>query len=106
MMAALAHDLRTPLTAVRLRLEAAPAQLRERIEPDLIRLSALIDDSLSLAQVGVGDPVLTTVDLGELISTCQRDRAERGQRVRLGETTIVSVETDPALLQSFGQSGR
>lgn len=99
MMAALAHDLRTPLTAVRLRLEAAPAQLCERIEPDLIRMCALIDDSLSLAQVGLRDPVRTTVDLGELISTCQRDRAERGQRVRLGETTMVGVETDPALLQ-------
>lgn len=99
MMAALAHDLRTPITAIRLRLERAPAKLRRCIEPDLSRMTALIDDSLSLAHVGVSEPAWMTVDLGELISICQRDRSERGQPVRLGETTTVDVETDPAMLQ-------
>ncbi len=67
------HQLRTPLTALRLRLENAEAgladeQLRLELEAaieETIRLSNLVGDLLRLAR-NEGPPVLTTVELSSL----------------------------------------
>ena len=46
LMAAIAHDLRTPLTSLRIRAEAAPEPQRVRMSADIARMEALIADLL------------------------------------------------------------
>lgn len=90
-IAALAHDLRTPITALRLRAEDAPAELRARLTADLERMSSMIDDCLSFATLGVipRDPQPVRLDL--LIRESLRARPpETASPGSLAEVTIVT----------------
>jgi signal transduction histidine kinase len=80
------HQLRTPLTGIRLRLEAiareggsAGAQA-EKAEAELDRLSALVDDLLTLARVSEPQPAGRAVDLSELVTDAAGRWAERGAK--------------------------
>lgn len=76
------HQLRTPLTGIKLRLEAirseggAAAEEAAKAEAELDRLSALVDDLLSLARASSEEAVAEPVDLGEAIRAAQRRWAE------------------------------
>jgi signal transduction histidine kinase len=73
------HQLRTPLTGLRLRLEAIRAeggfagQEAAKAEADLDRLGAIVDDLLALAGASSRDATAVTVDL----ETIARDAAAR-----------------------------
>jgi len=70
------HQLRTPLTALRLRLESLEAQPQEGLDAALAethRLSRLVDALLALARVDGGRPQPIAVDVGALL----HERAEQ-----------------------------
>ena len=50
MLTAIAHDLRTPLTGLRIRLEAAPEPQRARMVADVDRMEAMIGEVLAFAR--------------------------------------------------------
>jgi signal transduction histidine kinase len=50
MLSAIAHDLRTPLTALRLRVETVEGAKRERMIADIERMQAMIRDILEFTQ--------------------------------------------------------
>jgi signal transduction histidine kinase len=87
------HQLRTPLTGLRLRLEAIreeggfPAEQAAKAEADLERLSALVDDLLALARAGSPDATAAPVELEHLAEdglVRWRQAAEAaGKRLRL-----------------------
>jgi two-component system, OmpR family, sensor kinase len=87
------HQLRTPLTGIRLRLEAIAqeggraAEQAAKAQAELDRLSALVDDLLALAHASSSDATATSVDLGELASEAVarwREGAEAaGKRLEL-----------------------
>jgi signal transduction histidine kinase len=66
------HQLRTPLTGVRLRLEAImqdggrAGEQAAKAQAELDRLSALVDDLLALAHASSADATATSVDLSDL----------------------------------------
>lgn len=99
MMAALAHDLRTPLTALHLRLTAVSPKLRDRLQPDLDRMAALIEDSLALARLEAMTVERSSIDLEAFVRAAQLERLERRQEVRLGGLASVVVSTDEPLLR-------
>jgi signal transduction histidine kinase len=90
------HQLRTPLTGLRLRLEAIreeggfAAEQATKAEADLDRLSALVDDLLVLARAASPDSTAGPVDLGELARHAAgrwRQAAEAaGKRLELDTT--------------------
>lgn len=85
MVAAISHDLRTPLTRLRMRLETldAPADQRERAAADIREMNALIDQTLSLFR-GTGDEALQDTDVAALMQALADDLAEQGRPVQAG----------------------
>jgi two-component system, OmpR family, sensor kinase len=76
------HQLRTPLTGIKLRLEAIrgeggpAAEEAAKAEAELDRLSALVNDLLALARASSEEAVAEPVDLGEAIRAAERRWAE------------------------------
>jgi signal transduction histidine kinase len=73
------HQLRTPLTGLRLRLEAiqaeggAGAQQAAKAEAEVDRMASLVEDLLTLARATEVESTAASVDLAE----CAREAAER-----------------------------
>jgi HAMP domain-containing protein len=80
-LAALSHDLKTPITRLRLRTELlADGELRARFEKDLDEMEAMVRDTLDFLKGLEGEPV-RPVDVAALIESIKEDRAELGGRV-------------------------
>jgi signal transduction histidine kinase len=99
------HQLRTPLTGVKLRLEAiraeggSAARNAEKAEAEVDRLEALVEDLLELARASTVSATGTTVDLasvaGEAVERWKEPAAEAGQTVQLGQVEPARVFADP-----------
>ncbi len=94
MVAAISHDLRTPITRLRMRLETqddSPA-LRERAIDDLREMGALIDSVLTVFRPRAGQPdeALQPVSLGALLQAMVDDLVDQGQDVSFegGDATV------------------
>ena len=91
------HQLRTPITGIKLRLEAirgegGPAAAEAaKAEAELDRLSALVDDLLALARASSEEATGETVDLAEAASAAARrweePAATAGHELVLGDRT-------------------
>lgn len=86
MIAAISHDLRTPLTRMRLRLETAAIDdtLRQRCVGDLQEMNGLIDGVLEVFRDGeAARPQMQRTDIAALVQALVDDRAELGADVSL-----------------------
>ncbi|MEZ5933084.1 MAG: ATP-binding protein [Alphaproteobacteria bacterium] len=82
MLAAISHDLRTPLTAVRLRAESvSEPELRDKMLAALDEMNLMLASSLAFARVGADDEPLSIVDVGALLEALCDDLADTGQDV-------------------------
>jgi two-component system OmpR family sensor kinase len=98
LIAAVAHDLRTPLTRLRFRAEYAPPEHRERIVHDIERMDAMIGGVLAFAR---GEERLnrTRLDLAALVQSVADDFAETGSDVAVAEAAPVEVVGDALALR-------
>jgi signal transduction histidine kinase len=83
MLAAMAHDLRTPLTGLRLRAERAPVEVRGRMVEDIARMEAMICEVLAYARGGAQPAAAGRVAMSELAQAVVREAAERGHHFGL-----------------------
>ncbi|MCD9086432.1 ATP-binding protein [Stenotrophomonas sp. SY1] len=84
MLAAITHDLQTPLTRLRLRLEnVTDEQLRERLVGDLAAMQALIREGLELARSAESAEQRAALDLDSLLESVVEDAAESGHDATL-----------------------
>jgi signal transduction histidine kinase len=84
MLAAITHDLQTPLTRLRLRLERVEDEtLRERLIADLGAMKALIDEGLELARSADTSEPRVMLDLDSLLGSLVEDAVDAG-----GEATF------------------
>jgi len=81
MLAAVAHDLRTPLTGLRLRAEFAPPAQAARMVADIERMNAMIEQVLDYARGELQPPQLQTIDLVPLLQDCAQAARLRGIEV-------------------------
>ena len=91
MLTAIAHDLRTPLTGLRLRVEAAPEPQRARMVADVERMQAMIGEVLSFARDAAAPDELVSVR--PLLAGIAADMGAGGATVRLapgGEARIAA----------------
>lgn len=80
-LTAIAHDLRTPLTGLRLRLETAPEPQRGRMVADVERMQAMIGEVLAFAR-GAAAPV-ELLEVRPLLAAIVEAMAEGGVPIRL-----------------------
>lgn len=83
MLGAIGHDLRTPLTTLRLRAELVEdAELQERMLATIDEMQAMIEATLALARQESTLEETRTIDLSALVESVCEDLAEIGQPVR------------------------
>jgi signal transduction histidine kinase len=90
-LAAMSHDLRTPLTRLRLRVESIDDDnLRQRCIEDLDEMSSMVRGALGVFRGLNDDEPAVPVDIDALALELQRQHAELG-----GEVSIVGVARAP-----------
>lgn len=101
MLAAISHDLRTPITRLRLRAEfIEDEEARERTLRDLDLMNALVEGALAYARderdpEAASDKERPLIDLASLTQTVCDGFTDTGADVRMEATRHVLVRADP-----------
>lgn len=100
-LAAISHDLQTPITRMRLRVEMADQpELRDKLTQDLDSMTRLVREGIDYARSsGVSPEPVRNVDLYNFIDTLVCDYADTGKNVQFAATrTAVPFATRPQAL--------
>jgi signal transduction histidine kinase len=99
LLAAISHDLQTPLTRLRLRLELIPDEgLRSRLIADLTATQALVREGLDLARSSESSEAWALVDLDSLLASLAEDASEFGAAVVFVQGCGATVRIKPNTL--------
>jgi signal transduction histidine kinase len=79
---ALSHDLKTPLTRMRLRVEVVENdETREKLSGDIEELSAMVTSTLATLKGMENPEAAQPIDMNELLARLQKEYAEMGRSV-------------------------
>lgn len=99
-LASITHDLQTPLTRLRLRLErVSNAGLRSRLIDDLSGMQMLIREGLDFSRGAQIDEPFAQVALDNLLESLVEEAEERGEAARFVQRSGCAVEARPRTLQ-------
>ncbi len=98
-IAAIAHDLRTPLTRLRFRVEQAPAKVRDKMAADIEEMDALIGQAMAFVRGEADREARESFDLAGLTRDCVAGFAETGAKATFGGDATLPVHADPAALR-------
>jgi signal transduction histidine kinase len=98
-VAAIAHDLRTPLTRLRFRAEQAPEAVRDRMAADIEEMDALIAQAMAYVRGETTPERRERFDLSDLAQDCAAGFSETGAAVTFANGDALPVEADPAALR-------
>jgi signal transduction histidine kinase len=100
MLAAIGHDLRTPITTLRLRTEfIEDAALKDRMLSSIGELEEMTEATLSLARQDTTNEATRTIDLSALVESVCEDLAELGQSVNFSHEGRVAYRCRPENLK-------
>jgi signal transduction histidine kinase len=100
MLGAIGHDLRTPLAALRVRVESVEDETdRTRMAETIAEMNRTLDDILSLARLGRPSEALTEVDLAALVDAVVEDFRDLGQDVGFEEAARLRMRLRPSLIR-------
>jgi signal transduction histidine kinase len=92
MLAAITHDLQTPLTRMRLRLEkVSDAELQERLIGDLSAMQAMVREGLDLARSMDTSETMQPLDLDSLLDSVCADASDASQAVTLAGSANMAL---------------
>ena len=100
MVGAVAHDLRTPLTRLRFRIEAAPEEQRAKMCADIEQMEQMISATLAFVRDASRPAERTRLELSSLLESLCDEMAETG-----ADTDIIArgdkvvIEGDPMALR-------
>jgi signal transduction histidine kinase len=95
MVGAVAHDMRTPLTRIRFRVETAPEPLRSKIIADIDQMDAMISSAMAFVR-DASDPMeRRKLELVSLVESITDEMAETGQTVSMEGEGPVVIHGDP-----------
>lgn len=98
MIGAISHDLRTPLTRMRFRLEAAPDKLKAGLETDMDQMEAMISSVLAFMRDQAEGGSRERLDLRTLLDEAVKNAVAGGADVALEPGEPVEVQADPLAL--------
>ena len=98
-VAAIAHDLRTPLTRLRFRAEQAPGAVRDRMAADIEEMDALIAQAMAYVRGEATPDRCERFDLAALAADCAGGFSETGGAVTFDRGSDLPVAADPAALR-------
>ena len=99
MVGAIAHDLRTPLTRLRFRVEQAPEEVQGKMNADIDQMEAMIAATLAFVRDAAADPQRTRLELSSLLESVVDDMAETGADVRVDTVQKVVIDADGLALR-------
>lgn len=100
MLGAIGHDLRTPLAALRVRIESFDDdEDRTRMAGIIDEMSGTLEDILSLARIGKPSEPVTEVDLAALVDAVVEDFRDLGQPVEAEDAARLLVRLRPTLMR-------
>ena len=95
MVGAIAHDLRTPLTRLRFRIEAAPEPLRTKMAGEIDQMDAMIAATLTFVRGAALQSERKRLELVSLVESVADEMAETGLKVEADGVGPVVIEGDP-----------
>lgn len=99
-LAAITHDLQTPLTRLRLRLEKVDdPELREKLVSDLSAMQSMVREGLDLARSMDSAEPMQRLDLDSLIDSVCADASEAGQQVTCEGKAAAALLARPVALR-------
>ncbi len=99
MLAAISHDLRTPLQRLRFRIDSLDDASRTAMLADIEEMEAMIGSTLTFASDEAAPAARETLDLGALVSSVCDEAADAGGSAQCAETERVVVQGDPVRLK-------
>ncbi len=100
MLGAIGHDLRTPLQALRVRIESVEDEDdRARMADTIDEMSRTLDDILSLARLGRPSEKMTDVDLSALVDAVVEDFRDLDHQVTFEEAPRLLMHLRPTLMR-------
>ena len=100
MLAALSHDLRTPLTLLQLRVEDVPeGNERERMLAAIASMNQMIEATLAFVRDDAAIEPLRRIDLAALLAAIVDDLADADLNVAMSPTGPVTLVCQPAALR-------
>ncbi|HEU0044590.1 sensor histidine kinase [Sphingomonas sp.] len=100
MLGAIGHDLRTPLAALRVRIESVEDDHdRARMADTVAEMSRTLDDILSLARIGRPSEPPVEVDLAALVDAVVEDFRDLDQDVVFEDSERLPLRLRPGLMR-------
>jgi signal transduction histidine kinase len=99
MVGAIAHDLRTPLTRLRFRVEGAPDDLRIKMAADIAEMEAMISGTLAFVRDATRAAQRTRLELSSLLESLADEMSETGLDVAVESADKVVIDGDPVALR-------
>jgi len=100
MLAAISHDLRTPLTSLRLRAEfVTDPEVQEKMLKTIGEIQTMTEATLAFVQEDATAEATRAVDLSALVDSLCDDLAELGQNVRFSEGATINYRCRPDALR-------
>src|SRR5262249_29458530 len=102
-LAAVAHDMRTPLMRLRLQAENAPPEQRERMAKAIGEVEALVASFIAFARDDPAEEARVRVDLSALLQSLADDHSEHGRNVSFsGDERVIITGQSLGLKRLFG----
>ena len=104
MVGAIAHDLRTPLTRLKFRIEAAPDDIRPKLAADIDQMEAMIAATLGFVRDTNRPAERTKLELSSLLESVMDEAAETGGDATVEQAEKTVIEGDPVALKRLVQN--
>lgn len=100
MLSAISHDLKTPITRLRLRSEMlADTELRTKMQRDLDEMETMVGETLEFFRDLGREPQRKPVDVDALVESLCEDRREAGQAIDLHGAARAPCNAHPQALR-------
>ncbi|MEO8114835.1 MAG: ATP-binding protein [Phenylobacterium sp.] len=99
MVAAIAHDLRTPLTRLRFRIDGLPEEQQAKMAADIDQMEAMIAAALTFVRDASRPGERTPLELSSLLESLCDEMAETGAATEVEAGEKVVMEGDPMALR-------